>query len=386
MASSKRAAVALRPLAPAPVKRQGKRLSGLSKLLIALVALWVLAGGALLGLMQWRQTSTPSMIPPHVQAPAVALADQTGRVHQLDDYAKRSVILIFVPNLGAETEAELVSVTKEISRFDTLGVKLFAVAPVAAAEAQAFHTRLQLPFPMLCDEGGRVAHTFGVAPGRPRLSYLIGPKREVLLPLATVHPADHGPQLLELSECCLDTSPAAPNPLLGKPVPEFTLPIAGSDKVRTLYGERTQKATVVLFLSARCPCSGKYDARNRELARVYGAQGVRFLAVNGSQDEPATEVAAHAAKVGFPFPVLKDTTGKVVDAFGAQVTPEVYVLDARGVLRYHGRIDDSRDGKNIQHHDLRNTLDLLLARNTSDLPETRAFGCAIARHTKEGGA
>ena len=84
--------------------------------------------------------------------------------------------------------------------------------------------------------------------------------------------------------------------------------------------------------------------------------------------------------------MLKDTTGKVVDAFGAQVTPEVYVLDARGVLRYHGRIDDSRDGKNIQHHDLRNTLDLLLARNTSDLPETRAFGCAIARHTKEGGA
>ena len=41
-----------------------------------------------------------------------------------------------------------------------------------------------------------------------------------------------------------------------------------------------------------------------------------------------------------PFPVLKDFDQSVADAFGAKRTPEVFLLDAGRVIRYHGRIDD----------------------------------------------
>ena len=41
-----------------------------------------------------------------------------------------------------------------------------------------------------------------------------------------------------------------------------------------------------------------------------------------------------------PFPVLKDFDHKVADAFGAKRTPEAFLLDAKRVIRYHGRIDD----------------------------------------------
>ena len=112
---------------------------------------------------------------------------------------------------------------------------------------------------------------------------------------------------------------------------------------------------------------------------------MRFVTVDGSQDEPVAEVAAHAKKAAFPFPVVKDTDGKVVDALGAQETTEAFVLDAAGILRYHGCVDDSRDGLSIKNHDLRNALDLVLAGSTATLPGTRAFGCAIARHATEGG-
>lgn len=389
MASNKRSLPVMRPMgmpAPAP-KARGRRLSGIGKLLLALVGVWLVAGigMATLALRERRASSGPSMIFPHTQAPSFVLSDQAGRQHHLRDYEQRSVALVFVPDAGAETQAELASVLKEVPRFDTLGVKLFAVAPIAKEAAEALHTRLKLPFPVLCDDGGRVAQSYGVAPHRPRLSYLLGANREVLLPLATVQPAEHGPQLLELSECCLDKTPTAPSKLLGKPIADFTLTDTATGKLTRLYGDKKQKATVVLFLSSRCPCSGKYDVRNKALAERYSKLGVRFVAVNGSQDEPSTEVAAHAKKAAFPFPVVKDTDGKVVDALGAQVTPEAFVLDAKGTLRYHGRVDDSRDGLAIRNHDLRNALDLVLAGSTATLPETRAFGCAIARHATEGG-
>ena len=44
-----------------------------------------------------------------------------------------------------------------------------------------------------------------------------------------------------------------------------------------------------------------------------------------------------------PFPVLKDFDQSVADAFGARRTPEVFLLDAGRVIRYHGRIDDQYD-------------------------------------------
>ena len=51
----------------------------------------------------------------------------------------------------------------------------------------------------------------------------------------------------------------------------------------------------------------------------------------------------HAEKHGFTFPVLKDDRNKIADAYGATKTPEVFVLDPKGSLLYHGRIDERRE-------------------------------------------
>ena len=42
-----------------------------------------------------------------------------------------------------------------------------------------------------------------------------------------------------------------------------------------------------------------------------------------------------------PYAYLHDATQEVATAWGAQRTPEFYLLDAEGKVTYHGRMDDS---------------------------------------------
>ena len=72
----------------------------------------------------------------------------------------------------------------------------------------------------------------------------------------------------------------------------------------------------------------------------------------------------------------------VADRFDAQVTPESYVIDSSGVLRYHGSIDDEMNAARVHTQRLRLALDALLAGKPLPATETKAFGCTIKRVRK----
>src|SRR5690242_9121935 len=99
--------------------------------------------------------------------------------------------------------------------------------------------------------------------------------------------------------------------------------------------------TVVTFISTKCPISNGYNDRMNAIYKEYSAKGVKFIFVNANRDEPSREVQEHAQSVGFAFPVYKDPRNELADRFGAQVTPENYVIDSAGTIRYHGYVDDS---------------------------------------------
>jgi peroxiredoxin len=107
-----------------------------------------------------------------------------------------------------------------------------------------------------------------------------------------------------------------------------------------------------------------------------------FIGINANNIEPASEVAEHAQKKGFIFPVLKDEGNRVADLYDAKVTPEVFVLDSNFVLRYHGRIDDSQNPQRVSQRDLKNALDAILEGKQPPVQQTRAFGCTIKRVQK----
>lgn len=140
-----------------------------------------------------------------------------------------------------------------------------------------------------------------------------------------------------------------------------------------------RKAYVLVFIATQCPVSNAYNVRMATFAKEYAAKGVAFIGINSNRQESAREVVEHAKQHGFTFPILKDEGNVKADEFGAQVTPEVYVFDSGWTLRYHGRIDDDREGSAVPSQDLRAAVDAVIAGQEVRLKETKAFGCTIKR-------
>jgi hypothetical protein len=76
---------------------------------------------------------------------------------------------------------------------------------------------------------------------------------------------------------------------------------------------------------------------------------------------------------GWPHPYLRDETQEVARAYGAKTTPDLFVLDAEGRLRYRGAPDSDRRRAAW----LRAALDAVLAGREPQPPETDPVGCSV---------
>ena len=78
-----------------------------------------------------------------------------------------------------------------------------------------------------------------IHPGR--VSYVVGPKGDVLLPVRDVQPAQHGKQMVSLAECCLDETSQRAAKDMGKPIADFQLPeVRDGKSVSLLGGSQTE--------------------------------------------------------------------------------------------------------------------------------------------------
>jgi peroxiredoxin len=172
----------------------------------------------------------------------------------------------------------------------------------------------------------------------------------------------------------------AGSPSIGSAAPTFTLTTLDGKSFSLAEAARSHKAVVVMFIATKCPYSNAYNDRMREMAAAYEKKGVLFAGINSNKSEPAEEVISHSRQHGLHFLLMKDPDNKVADLYEARHTPEVFVVDPEGKLRYHGRIDENyEDPSKVTSPDLKNALDSLLAGQPIAKAETKAFGCSIKR-------
>ncbi len=139
-------------------------------------------------------------------------------------------------------------------------------------------------------------------------------------------------------------------------------------------------ATVVVFMSTECPFVQPYTDRLNALVSDFSSQGIVIWGINSNSTESTDDVQAHAAGKGYTFPMLKDNGNTVADQFGAQRTPEVYVIDNKTMtIVYHGRIDDDKEASKVTSQDLKTALTQFLNGESITVAETKAFGCTIKR-------
>ena len=166
---------------------------------------------------------------------------------------------------------------------------------------------------------------------------------------------------------------------LGDPAPAFELPDTDG-RGWSLSGE--SPATVVVFTCNHCPYALAWHDRIATAARDYAQRGVTFLAVNANDAEryPHDSYEMMQRRVGgedWPMPYLHDSSQEVARAFGAEKTPDVFVFDRGGVLRYRGAPDADYDDPSLDAGWLRGALDAILAGSSPDPAQTRPVGCSI---------
>ena len=352
-------------------------------------------------------------------APAYSLPDQNGVIRTSAENKGHVTLLAFYPadfTGGCTLEAH--SLSASYKDLKALGVSVYGVSVQDAKSHQAFCTKEGIPYTLLADTQKKMATDYGVLiPGAnvaDRVTYILGADGKVAYVDKNVnshlttcgddwaawvkaHPEAVNTYVvrhrggsvnrptsnnLSLRES-LDMNKAvaiAQVAQVGSAAPAFTLPNAETGQARSLSAlMQGSKATVVMFISTRCPYSNAYVGRMTALAQKYAPQGVSFVGIDADQNEPMREVAAYAKAKSFPFPVLKATDDTVANVYNAHVTPETYVINSHGTLVYHGRIDNDMDPANVHLHDLANAIDETLAGQAVAKAQTKAFGCSIKR-------
>jgi len=167
-------------------------------------------------------------------------------------------------------------------------------------------------------------------------------------------------------------------PAIGSTIKNFKLPDTNG-KEQSLASLKGKNGTVFIFISAQCPVVKAYNERMEKLAQDYTARGINVVGINSNSTETVDDMKAHAANYKLSFMMLQDKGNKIADMLGAQVTPEAFLLDASNKLVYHGRIDNSRSGTNIESSDLRDAMESMLAGKPIAKTQADAFGCSIKR-------
>jgi len=149
------------------------------------------------------------------------------------------------------------------------------------------------------------------------------------------------------------------------------------------YSELKGSVTVVAFISTRCPMSNAFNSRLNALYNDFGGR-VKFIAVNSNANESLDEVRQHAQNMGYDFPVYKDVDNAMADLLGARATPDTFVIDRKGIVEYHGYIEDAPNPERAKNQALRLAIEAVLQDKRVLMPETHSLGCAI-RHAQPKG-
>jgi len=189
--------------------------------------------------------------------------------------------------------------------------------------------------------------------------------------------------ILTISLWAVIAAPVSATLQPGETAPDFKL--FGIDyKYHSLARHAGAKAYVVVFTCNHCPVAKEYEDRLIEIAKTYQPKGVTFLAINPNPADVVAkdgfpEMQQRAKEKGFPYPYLYDETQEVARAYGAKVTPHIFVVAPDRKVLYEGAVDN----RHKEPHYLTDALDAIVAGKTVATSNTAEFGCSVKYRKQE---
>ncbi|NJL39102.1 MAG: thioredoxin family protein [Leptolyngbyaceae cyanobacterium SM1_4_3] len=169
---------------------------------------------------------------------------------------------------------------------------------------------------------------------------------------------------------------------VGSYAPDFELP--GADgMVHHLARYLETVAVGVIFMGNHCPYVHLYLNRLKQIQADFQNQGFTLIGINANDDQRYPDdsfenMKRFVAEQRLNFPYLRDVTQDVAKTFGAERTPEAFLIDRSGILRYSGLIDDhAQDSGAVRVNYLRDAIAQLLLNGSVTVPSTHAAGCSV---------
>ena len=179
-----------------------------------------------------------------------------------------------------------------------------------------------------------------------------------------------------------EVAPAAAAPggfAVGKPAPDFTL--TDQDGATHTLSDLKGKVVVLEWTNPGCPYVQRHynDETMTESSAMHGDE-VTWLAVDSSNFVKPEDAKKWREEKGLPYPVLLDPDGKVGKLYEAKTTPHMYVIDAEGLVRYSGAIDDDARGekKSAERTNyVSSAVEALLEGKEVEMTQTKPYGCSV---------
>lgn len=183
------------------------------------------------------------------------------------------------------------------------------------------------------------------------------------------------------------TLPSAAEQVNGQPATDFKLTDASGKTVQ--LSDYRGRPVVLEWNNPGCPFVQRhYDSGNMQKTQAAAkSAGAVWLTINsgapGKQGhlDPAGARKFVTDRKAVPAHYLLDPKGVVGKGYAAKTTPHMYVIDASGVLRYQGAIDDKPAARVEEMSAARNhvlaTLGEIKAGKVVSVAQTQPYGCSV---------
>lgn len=194
--------------------------------------------------------------------------------------------------------------------------------------------------------------------------------------------------LLAAAALVLAAPVAIAAPTIGAAAPGFESAATASGKTISL-ADFKGKTVILEWTNHECPFVKKhYETKNMQKAQAEArAEGAVWISVISSAPgkqghvAPSTALSLTQSRGAQPDHVILDESGAIGRAYAAKTTPDMFVIDGAGILRYSGAIDDKPTANHASVNGATNYVlaalgDLADGKSVA-VAQTKPYGCAV---------
>tara|TARA_B100000700_G_scaffold27132_1_gene26023 strand:+ start:955 stop:1488 length:534 start_codon:yes stop_codon:yes gene_type:complete len=169
---------------------------------------------------------------------------------------------------------------------------------------------------------------------------------------------------------------------LNDPYVNFLLPSTDGNEV-SLDMTDLGEYKLVIFSCNHCPYAQAWEDRIIKIQEKYKPNGLSVLMISSNDalkypEDSFPKMKERHIEKGFNFHYLFDESQEVAKMYGAERTPEVFLFNEIGLLKYQGAIDDNYENESeVKKKYVEEAIESLISGKDPVITQTDAVGCTI---------